>query len=117
MCWRRLEECPVEVQAKRVSWRLFMALCMGQFEIAGPLPPCTKSLRGCSVRTGWGGTAKASCEFFVISTALRVKPVWGRRDHQNWRCIALDKLSAVELLEGPWRTAANHSRPASFIIR
>jgi hypothetical protein len=34
----------------------------------------------------------------------------------NWRCVALDKLSSVELLSGAWRTAANHSRPASCII-
>jgi hypothetical protein len=31
----------------------------------------------------------------------------------NWRCIALEKLSAVELLDGAWRTA---SRPASCIV-
>ena len=29
----------------------------------------------------------------------------------NWRCIALEKLSRVELLEGAWHTAPNHSRP------
>jgi len=34
----------------------------------------------------------------------------------NWRCISLDKLSAIEPLEGPWRTAPNHSRPASCIV-
>jgi hypothetical protein len=34
----------------------------------------------------------------------------------NWRCIALDKLRNVELLEGRWRTAPNHSRPASCIV-
>jgi hypothetical protein len=34
----------------------------------------------------------------------------------NWRCIALDKLSAVELLNSVWRTAPNHSRPASCIV-
>jgi hypothetical protein len=34
----------------------------------------------------------------------------------NWRCIALDKLSAFESLKGPWRTAPNHSRPASCIV-
>jgi hypothetical protein len=27
----------------------------------------------------------------------------------NWRCIALPKLSSVELLEGAWRTAPYHS--------
>ncbi|MGA8598657.1 MAG: hypothetical protein WB676_28405 [Bryobacteraceae bacterium] len=34
----------------------------------------------------------------------------------NWRCIALEKLSGVELLNGAWRTAPNHSRPASCIV-
>jgi hypothetical protein len=34
----------------------------------------------------------------------------------NWRCIALDKLSGVELLDGVWRTAPNHSQPASCIV-
>src|SRR5258705_10872749 len=26
----------------------------------------------------------------------------------NWRCIAVEKLSGVELLDGSWRTAPNH---------
>jgi hypothetical protein len=34
----------------------------------------------------------------------------------NWRCIALEKLSTVRLLNGPWQTAPNHSRPASCIV-
>ena len=38
----------------------------------------------------------------------------GSRD--NWRCIALDKLSRVELLDELWQTAPNHSRPASCIV-
>jgi hypothetical protein len=33
----------------------------------------------------------------------------------NWRCIAVERLRAVEVLEGSWRTAPNHSRPASCI--
>jgi hypothetical protein len=33
----------------------------------------------------------------------------------NWRCIAVEMLSTVELLEGPWFIAPNHSRPASCI--
>jgi hypothetical protein len=35
---------------------------------------------------------------------------------ENWRCIALEGLTAVERLSGPWRTAPNHSRPASCIV-
>ena len=34
----------------------------------------------------------------------------------NWRCIAVEKLSSVELLEDLWRSAPNHSRPASCIV-
>jgi hypothetical protein len=33
----------------------------------------------------------------------------------NWRCVALEKLSRVKLVEGDWRTAPNHSRPASCV--
>jgi hypothetical protein len=33
----------------------------------------------------------------------------------NWRCIVLEKLSRVRLLEGAWRTAPNHSRPTSCV--
>jgi hypothetical protein len=38
----------------------------------------------------------------------------GSRD--NWRCIVLEKLRRVRLLEGAWRTAPNHSRPTSCIF-
>ena len=34
----------------------------------------------------------------------------------NWRCVALEKLSRVKLLEDAWRTAPNHSRPASCVV-
>jgi hypothetical protein len=33
----------------------------------------------------------------------------------NWRCISLEKLSRVELLEGLWHTASNHSRPQTCV--
>jgi len=34
----------------------------------------------------------------------------------NWRCVALEKLSRVKLVEGAWQTAPNHSRPASCVV-
>ena len=34
----------------------------------------------------------------------------------NWRCVALEKLRKVALLEGSWKTAPNHSRTASCVI-
>lgn len=33
----------------------------------------------------------------------------------NWRCVALEKLSKVKLVEGAWCTAPNHSRPGSCV--
>ena len=35
---------------------------------------------------------------------------------ENWRCIALEKLRRVELVEGSWKTAPNHSRPATCVV-
>ncbi|HEX4772215.1 MAG TPA: hypothetical protein VH351_15370 [Bryobacteraceae bacterium] len=35
---------------------------------------------------------------------------------KNWRCIAVEKLRRVEILEERiWRTAPNHSRPQSCV--
>jgi len=35
----------------------------------------------------------------------------------NWRCIALEQLSRVKLLENGWWTAPNHSRPSSCVTK
>ena len=35
---------------------------------------------------------------------------------ENWRCVALEKLRKVELLDGSWKTAPNHSRPATCVV-
>jgi len=35
----------------------------------------------------------------------------------NWRCVVLEKLSKVKLLEDAWRTAPNHTRPSSCVIQ
>ena len=34
----------------------------------------------------------------------------------NWRCIVLEKLRKVKVLDDAWRTAPNHSRPASCVV-
>jgi hypothetical protein len=33
----------------------------------------------------------------------------------NWRCIALEGLSVVKVLEGAWHTGPNHARPTSCV--
>src|SRR5262245_35990251 len=32
---------------------------------------------------------------------------------ENWRCVVFEKLRRGELVEGSWKTAPNHSRPAT----
>ena len=39
----------------------------------------------------------------------------GQGSPDNWRCIAVDKLSSVEIIEGPWISADRHSRTQSCI--
>jgi hypothetical protein len=34
----------------------------------------------------------------------------------NWRCVAVEKLSRVKLLDDAWRTAPNHSRSAACVV-
>ena len=34
----------------------------------------------------------------------------------NWRCLVLEKLSKVKVLDDAWRIAPNHSRPASCVV-
>jgi hypothetical protein len=58
------------------------------------------------------GELRVLCYQFGGASRSGLKPP-GSPD--NWRCIALDKLNGVELLEGAWQTAPNHSRPASCI--
>jgi hypothetical protein len=59
------------------------------------------------------GQLRVLCYQYGGGSESGLKPV-GSPD--NWRCIALDKLKKVELLNGAWRTAPNHSRPASCIV-
>lgn len=33
----------------------------------------------------------------------------------NWRCMAVEKLSEVKLLDGRWHSAPNHSRPQTCV--
>jgi hypothetical protein len=58
------------------------------------------------------GQPRVLCYQFGGESETGLKP---KGSESNWRCIALDQLSHVELLEGEWRTAPNHSRPSSCV--
>ena len=34
---------------------------------------------------------------------------------KNWRCIPVDSMTDVRIIEGSWHTASNHSRPQSCV--
>ena len=58
------------------------------------------------------GQSRALCHQFGGESESGLEPPGSPA---NWRCIALDKLIHVELLNGAWQTAPNHSRTASCI--
>lgn len=35
---------------------------------------------------------------------------------ENWRCVIFEKLRRVELVNDSWKTAPNHSRPATCVV-
>jgi hypothetical protein len=69
--------------------------------------------RFCPHRLGWNyqGQLRVLCYQYAGQSSSGLQPVGSPA---NWRCIAVEKLSRVQLLEDAWRTAPNHSahRPA-----
>jgi hypothetical protein len=69
----------------------------------------------CPHRLGWNreGRLRVLCYQYGGDSRSGLQPMGSPA---NWRCVALEKLSRVRLLEGAWRTAPNHSRPASRVV-
>jgi hypothetical protein len=59
------------------------------------------------------GQLRVLCYQYGGESESGLKPVGSP---ENWRCVAVDKLRSVELLDGLWRTAPHHSRPASCVV-
>ena len=68
----------------------------------------------CPHRLGWNrrGQPRVLCYQYGGESERGLEPVGSSA---NWRCMAVDDLSGVELLEGAWRTAPNHSRPQTCV--
>jgi hypothetical protein len=58
------------------------------------------------------GSLHALCYQFGGGSHSGLQP---KRSPDNWRCIRVDMLSEVELIEGRWRSPENHSRPQTCI--
>src|SRR5580658_174868 len=90
---------------------------MRRLGTGGRFPPCTTNSRVCSVRTGLGRNSKGQLRVLCYQYGGESETGLGPPgSSDNWRCIAVEKLTAVEPLDGPWQTAPNHSRPASCIV-
>jgi hypothetical protein len=68
----------------------------------------------CPHRLGWnrGKQARALCYQFGGESESGLEPLGSMA---NWRCMAVDDLSQVKLLEGVWHTALNHARPQTCV--
>ena len=110
-----MERWLVQVQARRGNQNLITGWCTRPFEVGGPLLPCITIFRVCSVPRGRNreGAFRVLCYQNGGESESGLAPPGSSA---NWRCLALDQLSAVEWREGPWHTASNHSRPASCIV-
>lgn len=58
------------------------------------------------------GQARALCYQYAGQSDSGLQPDGAPA---NWRCIAVEKLSRVELLDDAWHTAPNHSRPQTCV--
>lgn len=74
-----------------------------------------RTRRMCPHRLGRNrvGKIRALCYQYVGESNSGLEPMGSPA---NWRCIAVEKLRAVSLLDDFWRTAPNHSRPATCVI-
>jgi hypothetical protein len=54
--------------------------------------------------------------FYQFGGASNSRPIQPDGSPDNWRCLALEKLSSVQIISpGQWHTAPNHSRPQTCV--
>jgi hypothetical protein len=99
---RAPKQVHAQVRAAIVNRRPIAALYRGRRRLLCPhLLGCNKHRRLQVLCYQYGGDSESG-----------LKPA-GASD--NWRCLSVENLSQVELLDGPWQTAENHSRPQTCI--
>jgi hypothetical protein len=75
------------------------------------LPATTALILPASTWRNRDGQLRVICYQYGGDSQSGLEPVGSPA---NWRCVVLEKLSKVKLLEGDWRTAPNHLRPGSL---
>jgi hypothetical protein len=78
--------------------------------------PRIKAGADCSARISWAGIGPDNFAYSVTNTAAKAGVAFRPEGSpSNWRCVELEKLSRVKLLQDTWRTGPNHLRPASCV--
>jgi hypothetical protein len=70
----------------------------------------------CPHRLGWNGDGRPQVLCYPYGGASE-SGLLPSGAPENWRCLAVEKLLEVAVLEDPWRTAPNHTRPQTWIAR
>jgi len=99
---RVLEQTHAQIRAAIVHRRPIAALYRGRRRLL------------CPHLLGWNrrGRLRVLCYQHGGDSETGLQP---NAPSENWRCLAVENLSQVELLDGPWHTADNHSRPQTSI--
>lgn len=94
--------------------RLLRVAVGRRWPIAAVYDDCRRML--CPHRLGWNkeGQRQVLCYQYGGASVSGLAPGGAR---SNWRGLAVDKLSTVELLQDSWHTAPNHSRPQTCIVQ
>src|ERR1700732_4318284 len=75
-----------------------------------------RARRFCPHRLGWNreGEVRVLCYQYAGASSSGLE---APGSPANWRCITLEKLSRVELIDDEWHTAPNRSRPETCIAK
>jgi hypothetical protein len=99
---RALEPVHAQVRAAIIHRRPIAALYRGRRRLL------------CPHLLGWNRHRRLQvlCYQYGGDSESGLKPA---EPSENWRCLAVQNLSQVELLDDPWQTAENRSRPQTCI--
>jgi hypothetical protein len=118
----------LDVNATGICWKKSMAqrqsleevnrllrLAMGERRPIGAMYHNRRRVL-CPHRLGWNkeGQRRVLCYQSGGASTSGLDP---KGAQSNWRCLAVDKLSMVEIREDVWQTAENHSRPQTCIAQ
>ena len=101
-----------QIQTVEDMYRLIRAAIMGRRAISAVYDKHPRLV--CPHRLGRtaSGQVQVLCYQYGGKSSSGLGP---RGSPDNWRCMKLEKFSRIELLDGIWHTAPNHSRPQTCV--